>query len=375
MPGRRIREDHRKYRDIIRDKVNSRLRDYIKTGKKIKRRGKDLVVVDIPVIELPRFRYGNPKQEGVGSGPGEIGDAVGDGPPQDGDESQAGENPGEHTMGVGVSVEDYIDILGDELKLPKLKPKQNSEVVKPKIKYNKISKVGNNSLLHKKRTLKNAMKRLISSEEFNPDSADNLYPINEDKEYKSWDEVDDPDINAVIMFMADISASMDDAKRDLIREMCGYLESWIKKFYKTPELKYIVHDVEAEEVDQEKFYKYTAGGGTKISSAFSLVNDIIDRQYPLDEWNIYCFYLSDGENWAHDNDVCMDYIELLQTKCNIVGISEVKGMKGWAEFLLAVEYELERGPLDPGTVITASIDQHEDILKALQTFLDAAADV
>ena len=374
MPGRRIREDHRKYRNIIRDKVKNRLKEYIKTGKKIERRGKDLVVVDIPVIELPKFRYGNPIKDGIGAGPGEIGDEVGDGPPQGDEKGKAGKNPGEHTMGVGVTVDDYIDILGEELQLPHLKPKQNSEIVKPKVKYNKIAKVGNNSLLHKKRTLKNAMKRLISTSDYDPENPDNLYPINEDKEYKSWDEVDTPDINAVIMFMADISASMDDSKRDLIREMCWYLESWIKKFYDTTLIKYIVHDVEAEETDQEKFYNYTSGGGTKISSAFSLVNDMIDNQFPLDEWNIYCFYLSDGENWSDDNNVCIKYMETLQKKCNIIGVSEVKGQEGWAEFLLSVEYEIDKGQLDPRVVVTASIDEHEDILRALQGFLDSAAE-
>ena len=47
MGGRRIREDHNRYRDIIRDKVKSRLKENKKTGQKIERRGKDLVVVDI----------------------------------------------------------------------------------------------------------------------------------------------------------------------------------------------------------------------------------------------------------------------------------------------------------------------------------------
>jgi len=80
MAGRRIREDHKRYHDIVRDKVKSKLKDHIKSGKKLTRRGKDFVVVDIPVIDLPKFRFGDPYQDGVGVGPGDKGDKVKDGP-------------------------------------------------------------------------------------------------------------------------------------------------------------------------------------------------------------------------------------------------------------------------------------------------------
>ena len=166
MPGRRIREDHKQYRDLIRDNVRSRVKDHIKSGKKVKRKGKDTIIIDIPVIELPQFRFDDPYGEGIGNGPAKPGDIVGRGPPQPGDGTgEPGDESGEHTIGVGISVDDYIDILGEELALPKLKPKDNSEIVIEKIKYNQISKVGNPSLLHKKRTLKNVIKRAISSNE------------------------------------------------------------------------------------------------------------------------------------------------------------------------------------------------------------------
>ena len=54
MPGRRIREDHKRYHDIIRDKVKHKLKDHIKRGKKIEKRGKDYVVVDIPVTHTQK---------------------------------------------------------------------------------------------------------------------------------------------------------------------------------------------------------------------------------------------------------------------------------------------------------------------------------
>lgn len=373
MPGRRIREDHKRYHDIIRDKVKHKLRDHIKRGKKITKRGKDYIEVDIPVIDLPRFRLGDAGDGGVGTGEGEKGDKVKDGPPQTGGEpGEAGDQPGEHEMSVGVPLDMYIDILGEELSLPKLEPKANEKIVNPKLKYNKIAKVGNPSLIHKKRTLKNVIKRAIASSEYDPDDISNLYPVPEDREYKTWSFKDQPDVNAAVFFLQDISASMGPDKRDLVRELCWYLECWIKRHYKHTDLNYLVHDVEAFEVDSEKFYSYTSGGGTKISSVFRLADEIIENRYPVDEWNIYCFYLSDGENWSDDNKLCIKYIKKLQQCCNVIGITEVKAMKDWAEFILAVDDAIDNKELDRETVMTASVDSNKDVLTTLKSFLNVS---
>lgn len=369
MSGRRIREDHSEYRDLIKDKVKSRVRDHIKTGRKVKRHGDDFVVVDIPVIDLPSFRHGRDENDtSIGNGPVDVGDVVGDGPEAEGAGNQPGDQPGEHTMGVGVSVEDYIDVLGEELELPKLTPRPKGDITSSKVKYSGLSKVGNNCLLHKKKTLKNAIKRAISSNEFDPHNVSNVYPIAQDKVYKTWNITDTPDISAAIFFLQDISWSMDGEKREIVREMCWYLEQWIKKFYKQVDLKHIVHDVVAQEVDQEKFYSFQAGGGTKISSAFELTSNIINSSYPIEDWNMYIFYFSDGENWSGDTSLCIDIIDDLQTKCNLIGIGEVKG-QDWSDFALKIEDKIDQKVLDPGTVVTSSLDSHEDILRAIQDFL------
>ena len=170
--------------------------------------------------------------------------------------------------------------------------------------------------------------------------------------------------------MQDISASMDQSKRELVRELCWYLECWIKKHYKHTDIKYLVHDVEAFEVDSEKFYNYTSGGGTKISSVFELATYTIDNSYPVDEWNIYMFYLSDGENWGNDNDVCIRYIQKLQTLCNVIGVTEVKGIRDWAEFVLRVDEAIDEARLDSDRVITGTINSHKDIKSVLKNFLN-----
>jgi uncharacterized protein len=378
MPSRRVREDHKEYRDIVKGNVSDKLKNHIKSGQRLTRRGKDFVVVKVPHVELPSFRYGQPSDgSGIGNGQAEVGDEVGEGPPQGrgqgGQPGEGGEGEGDgHEIDVGISMDTYFDMIGEELKLPNLLPKENGEMIKEKIKWNRIAKVGNNSLLHKRKTLKNAFKRLISSEEYDPSDLSNFYPIKDDKEFRSWSSVENPDTNAVIFFVSDISASMDEQKREIVRELCWYLDNWVQRFYKETQVKYIVHDHHAQEVDQEKFYKYKSGGGTQISSAFHLVDDIVEKAYPLDEWNIYVFYLSDGENFGSDNEVCVNYLKKMQKYSNLIGITEVKAIRSWATFLPHIESKLSTGELNSKKIVTSSLDDRSDVLKSLKKLLTPA---
>lgn len=378
MPSRRVREDHKEYRDIVKGNVSDKLKNHIKSGQRLTRRGKDFVVVKVPHVELPSFRYGQPSDgSGIGNGEASVGDEVGEGPPQGqgqgGQPGEGGEGEGDgHDVDVGISMDAYFDMIGEELQLPNLLPKENGEMTKEKIKWNRIAKVGNNSLLHKRKTLKNAFKRLISSSEYNPEDLSNFYPVKDDKEYRSWSTVHNPDTNAVIFFVSDISASMDEPKREIVRELCWYLDNWVQRFYKETQVKYIVHDHHAQEVDQEKFYKYKSGGGTQISSAFHLVDDIVEKAFPLDEWNIYIFYLSDGENFGSDNELCVDYLKKMQLYSNLIGITEVKAIRSWATFLPHIESKLSTGELDPKTIVTTSLQNREDVLKSLKKILTPA---
>ena len=56
------------------------------------------------------------------------------------------------------------------------------------------------------------------------------------------------------------------------------------------------HDVNAKEVDKHTFYHLREDGGTKISSAFKTAKQLLDSHYSPDEWNIYLFHFSDGDN-------------------------------------------------------------------------------
>ncbi len=68
--------------------------------------------------------------------------------------------------------------------------------------------------------------------------------------------------------------------------------------------RYIVHDAVAHEVDEDTFFRVKESGGTRISSAYKKLLDVIARDFPVSDWNIYCFQFSDGDNWGEDNREC-----------------------------------------------------------------------
>ena len=35
----------------------------------------------------------------------------------------------------------------------------------------------------------------------------------------------------------------------------------------------------------------------------------IERDFPPEEWNIYCFQFSDGDNWGEDSDACLKLLK------------------------------------------------------------------
>src|SRR4051794_41860734 len=95
----KIDQDHSRFRAIVRGKIRQNLRKYISQGELIGRKGKDLVSIPIPQIDIPRFRFGDKQQGGAGQGDGEPGDPIGG---EEGGEGGGGKQAGEGGGGDGV---------------------------------------------------------------------------------------------------------------------------------------------------------------------------------------------------------------------------------------------------------------------------------
>ncbi len=362
--GQKIEQDLQRFRKIVRGKVKSNLSKYISRGEMIGKKGNDLVSIPMPSINTPQFRYGNKGGGGVGVGDGQPGQPLTQ--PQDGDgDPQAGDQPGGHILEVDLTMEELADILGEELALPRIEPKGKKNVVTEKDKYSSIRNVGPESLRHFKRTYKKALKRQISTGTYNP--ADPLVvPIREDKQYRSWKEVPKPDAVACVIYMMDVSGSMTDEQKEIVRIESFWIDTWIKRHYQGVETVYIVHDAAAHEVDEHTFYHTRESGGTKISSAYELANKIMHARFPATEWNVYAFHFSDGDNWGDDNPKCLALLkEQMLPKLNLFGYGQVESPYGSGEFFEHISELLD----EHENVVATKVPDRDAILGSIKEFL------
>lgn len=331
MP-RRIEEDHKDFHDVYAGRRRKALGKYINNGSIFRLKGKNgKVRVTIPKIDIPHIVYGQP-QDGVGRGQGDPGDVIDKEQKGKGKGNQAGQDEGEG-IEIQVDLEEVWKAMEEELKLPRMKPKPNQLHEDIEIKYNDISLTGPESLRHNRRTLLQALKRMCSTGEINKlheipgfkERVRLITPINSDKRYRQYREIKIPANNAVIFFARDGSASMDQNKCDIVSDMAWWIDAWIRRFYKRVECNYIWHDTVAQEVSQNKFYKYRYGGGTTCSTALKLIAKQFDNRYPPENWNIFVFYFTDGENWGPDNELFCETIktQFPSNKVNLVGITQV----------------------------------------------------
>jgi sporulation protein YhbH len=362
--GQKIEQDLQRFRKIVRGKVKSNLSKYISRGEMIGKKGNDYVSIPLPSIHPPQFRFGKKNSGGVGVGPGQPGQPLT--APQDGEgEPQAGDSPGGHILEVDLTLEELADILGEELALPRIEPRGQKNIVTEKDKYTSIRSVGPESLRHFKRTFKRALKRQIAAGTYDPQQPV-VIPVREDKQYRSWKEVPKPDSVAVIIYMMDVSGSMTDEQKEIVRIESFWIDTWIKRHYNGVETVYIIHDAVAQEVNEHTFYHTRESGGTKISSAYELCNKIIDTRYPPSQWNVYAFHFSDGDNWGDDVPKCMELLKQhLLPKLNLFGYGQVESPYGSGEFAHHVFELAEKHE----NVVVSHIPDREAILGSIKEFL------
>ncbi len=368
----KIEQDHRRFRQIVRGKIRKDLRRFLSKGELIGREGKKVVSIPVHDIDIPTFRYGDNSQ-GVGMGEGGEGDTVGQPQPGQGD-NPGGEDEGKHILEVDVTMEELADILAEELELPRIEPKGAHRITTVKDKYSGIRPVGPSSLRHFKRSYREALKRQLAMGDYDPDDPV-IIPVRDDLRYRSWNEVKAPQSNAVIIYMMDVSGSMGDEQKELVRLQAFWIDTWLRRNYEGIESRYIVHDVRAGEVDKQTFFTLREDGGTRISSAFALCKDMLAEHYDPADWNIYLFHFSDGDNSSEaDNRLCVKLLdEHLIPNSNMFGYCQVTSAYGSGNFINVLREAFPDGypDQDGPRVVTSKVDRREDIYESLKTFFKA----
>lgn len=359
-----IREDQNRFRDIIKGKIKEDLRRFVGSSDMIGKRENDFVKIPLPHIEIPTFRYGPKQQGGVGQGQGQPGDGM-DGEPQAG-QGQAGDQPGEHQLEVEMSIDDLATILGEKLALPKIEPKGSKSIHSEKTRYSGLAPVGPEGLRHFKTSYKRALKRYVSSGTYDPNEG-MIVPIRRDFQYRTFKKVIQPQTRAVIIYMMDVSGSMGEEQKEIVRLESFWINAWLRKHYKGIETRFIIHDAAAKEVDENTFFRTSESGGTLISSAYKLAQQMIEEDYPPHEWNIYPFHFSDGDNWSgEDTRLCVRMIkEFFIPYCNVFCYGQVDSKYGSGQFLKDLQKEFP----NEEKLLTSTIESKDKILDSIKQFL------
>ncbi|MBW3540165.1 MAG: DUF444 family protein [Planctomycetes bacterium] len=363
--ARSIDRDLQRFKRIVRGKVRQNLRRYVTHGEMLGRKGREVVSIPVPSIDIPHFRHGQKGSGGVGQGDGKVGQPIGRGQQQGDGPGQAGNEPGRHLREVELSLDELAEMLGEELELPNIEPKGKDVIKSKKDRYTTISQTGPDSLRHFKRTYKRALKRQIATSEYNPERPI-IVPTREDERFKSWKSVPEPEANAAIIYMMDVSGSMTDDQKEIVRIESFWIDTWLRRQYDGVQRRYIIHDAVAREVDEDTFYRTRESGGTRISTAYKAAQQIIRRDFPPADWNIYCFQFSDGDNWGEDSEDCLKIlVEHLLPVSNLFCYGQVESPYGSGDYIR----DLRRVQDEWENMILSEIDGKDAIYDSIKEFL------
>ncbi len=324
-----LRRDGRRREDGFPQKI--RLGKLVKPSKE----GKNRVVIVPTVVEEKFIHDTRPLTDADstgGSGDGEKGDILGEEPvhtTQEGGEPGAG-GEGEAMHEIESTAYELGQILTEKFQLPNIKDKGKKKSL-TKYLYDLTDKNrGFGQVLDKKATLKKILETNLTLGNASPDSdidTDNLLVSPADKIYRTLSKEKDYEAQAVVFFVRDYSGSMMGKPTDLIVSQHLFIYSWLMYQYQNNVMtRYILHDDRAKEV--EDFYVYyntSVAGGTKIASAYKLVNEIVERENLISDYNIYIFQGTDGEDWDAEGEEAVKELKKIMSYVNRIGITISQG--------------------------------------------------
>lgn len=333
---RKGHQDQQRHMDKVKDAIRNNLPDLISEESIILSNGKEVIKIPVRSLDEYKIRYNSDKSKHVGQGDGdsEVGDVVAsDGGQQKGKSGagqgkEAGDQPGEDFYETEVSMAELEEALFKELELPNLKEKEQTEINDEEIEFNDIRKKGLIGNVDKKRTILSAIRRNAIK------GKAEISPIhNDDLRFKTWNEVEKPQSQAVVLAMMDTSGSMGTFQKYIARSFFFWMTRFLRSKYETVEIEFIAHHTEAKIVSEEDFFSKGESGGTRCSSAYEVALGLIEEKYHPSQYNIYPFHFSDGENMTSDNAKCMDLVQRLMDVSNMFGYGEVNAYSRYSTMM------------------------------------------
>ena len=270
-----------------------------------------------------------PSQQGGGAGEGEA--------------SDSGE--GDDDFAFQISQEEFLEFMFEDLALPNMVKRQLADSSEFKTVRAGFSEAGSPSQLNVVRSLRSAHARKIAlggksrrkRRELRMELEALVEPLSDAEEIRKKvlleeievltrklaaipyiDEFDlkynltvklpQPAPKAVMFCVMDVSGSMTEEIKDTAKRFYFLLYLFLKRNYEKIELVFIRHHNTASEVNEHDFFYSRETGGTVVSSALTLMDEIIKERYSPSQWNIYGAQASDGDNWQGDTEKCVDIL-------------------------------------------------------------------
>jgi sporulation protein YhbH len=328
--------DQERHKRKVKEAIQKQMSDLIQDDSILTAQNGQVVKVPIKSLDEPRLRYNTNQQNaphlGQGNGDTQVGDVIGRAPQESSAQGQgqgkAGNQPGEESYDAEMSLEEISAIVFEGWELPRLKPRSRPQLNIDEIRFNDIRKKGMMSNVDKRRTLIEAIKRQAMKQYLEQPTIGNtpfhLGPIsNDDLRFKTWELVQKPFASATVLAMMDTSGSMGSFEKRIARTFFFWMVRFLRTKYTAVTIRFLAHHTEAREVSEEQFFFKAESGGTKVSSVYQLANEIVRRDYPNEDDNIYAFHFSDGDNYDSDNTLTVQLACDLLERVNMLGYGEI----------------------------------------------------
>ena len=274
---------------------------------------------------------------------------------------------------IEMSLEELAGYLFSDLDLPELEKKNFKFTTQEKMKRKGKRPEGIRPRLSKKETIKQKLRRkksAIKAGTFDKDG-DERFPFHEsDLRYKHIAPVVKENTAAVVFFVMDVSGSMDKSKKFLARSFFFLLYQFLNHKYSSIDVVFISHTAEAHEVNEEQFFTKVPNGGTLVSTGLKKVEEIIEKRYHPNNWNLYTFYCGDGDNWGIDNEEAVLAFRRLKEINQMICYTEIGKRRVYDSnnFLFSAEKKLWDyiNPLEHQTFKRVRLIEHRDVWKAFK---------
>ncbi len=381
-PGGRDRsaEDRRRHKELVEESIKKNIGIIIAEESIIGQNGNKKIKIPVIGIKEYSFIYGK-NTHGTASGDGgeKRGDVVGEEMEDTGKgHSGAGDQGGEEIYETEVTIEEMVNYLFDDLKLPDLDRKKLSELETANgFKKKGYQRKGIPPRLAKRRSVVEKIKRrqsyLRSHEGVIVEDQDIVkkrerFPFTQDDlRYRRLKETHRKDFNAVVICIMDVSGSMDQTKKYMARSFYFLLYQFLRLRYSNVEAVFVAHTTTAKEVGELEFFHRVESGGTYISSGYEKALEIIEQRYNPTNWNIYTFHCSDGDNWTEDNQRAVELAARLCEVCNLFGYGEIVPGYYYAGSTVKSAYVKS---IKADNFVIVTMTRKEDIVTGLKRLLE-----